>query len=108
MSKRCETCKHWERGYITTFAEDATYSDGKPHEKRGQSITVRPLWDCHAEGQDVGECNAADGPLFAAVCAGEGIYGQLVTDAQFGCRAYEEEESPSDHYQRMSYPRTDL
>jgi hypothetical protein len=67
-AKTCESCQHWE-----------------PETSR---------WRCHTKGQKVGQCFREGGepgsaPLMAAVCSGEGIYGQLLTDARFSCCLWE-------------------
>lgn len=79
---RCKNCKYWEKHEDLAFA-------------------------CHVDGQDIGLCRAAsidrfikgkhrfdseyDGEVILAVatCNSEGIYGELVTDAEFGCISFE-------------------
>lgn len=67
---RCRTCKHWEPG--------------------------EQPWGCQ-KGQKVGLCGAVrakhlGGPErlgLLAVAVGETIYGELMTDVQFGCVLHE-------------------
>jgi hypothetical protein len=112
---RCADCKHWLKGKITTFLENATEWDGKRHRYAGQSIADAPLWDCHTSDQTLGWCtlaqplpsmrdDQASGPRARAVCGDEGIYGELVTDARFGCVLFEPSDSEWDHYRRSIYP----
>ena len=66
----CKTCKHWEPGATPWGAQ---------------------------EGQEVGLCSAVDATELGghkktgmlAVAVGEAIYGELMTDAEFGCILHE-------------------
>ena len=69
----CRSCKYWDTSYA--FDEIA--------------------FNCHKEGDQIGYCLMAspdteDQKLFLAIatCNSEGIYGQLVTKADFGCIQY--------------------
>lgn len=110
---KCGHCKNWLRGTIMKFADDATQWDGTPHPYRGQTKIRRPRWHCHKNDQDVGECLLTilppngSAPLIVATCDTEGIYGELVTDASFGCVAFSMADADWDHYEHRRYPDTE-
>lgn len=71
---KCKDCKHWnQRQYDDPL-------DGCAN------------WECFNEAgipeEKLGHC-LAPGTMFAAVCEGESIYGQLITQADFGCILFE-------------------
>lgn len=76
----CRNCKHWKRG---------TWFHSLEWEPQG-------LWTCHKEGQEIGECRLANvtakasaDAMAVAVSYAEGIYGELITDASFGCNRFD-------------------
>lgn len=111
MTVRCKTCKHWLRGTITQYAPDAkVWSGDKPHPRAGKTVINRPRWQCHDDDQDVGECAVAsrgqDGKhaMIVGTCDNEGIYGEVVTDAEFGCILHEPAPEDWDHYNHEKWP----
>jgi hypothetical protein len=75
----CGTCKHWQQ------------SEGDYYH-----------WLCHTKDMKLGECMMAwpgyspaeqNKHEMAAVCEGEGIYGQLITQDSFYCKLYELKEA---------------
>ena len=87
-SPRCATCKWWHRGTWIDIAANAIRWDGTPHERAGTrrwEPQVRCL--CHDEAQTVGACE--HGRIDLAVAVGDGIYGQIITDGEFGCIRHE-------------------
>jgi hypothetical protein len=104
----CHTCKYWCRGTITVFADDATDWEGRPHPKAGKTEIDRIRFDCHDDDQDVGVCNAPfiEGKtMIVGTCELEGIYGEVVTDADFHCMLHETGlfENDEDHYHRETF-----
>jgi hypothetical protein len=72
---RCRNCKHWEQGDFNEMG-----------------------FACHTPDMELGECKIAwpgyGDPkqkfLAVATCNSEGIYGELITQADFGCIQFEE------------------
>lgn len=85
---RCATCKWWCRGTWIDIAADAVHWDGALYKDAGSR-----RWEpqkrclCHHESQMVGACDHEATDL--AVAAGDGVYGELITDAEFGCVRHE-------------------
>jgi hypothetical protein len=110
----CGGCKHWLRARIDTYALDFTDGVGKPHPWAGTTRSSRPNWECLSAEQDVGTCRLISydnaegidsGPLAVATCENEQIYGELVTDAKFGCILFEHAPEGWDHFERRTWHR---
>ena len=101
--KTCKTCKYWDNSPIWNWVRDEPSVT-----KMVQKVSVNARrWDCHTEGQELGECGKSfgsnteksfgsgdnSGPMMAAVAGSEGIYGELITDAKFCCMLYGPRES---------------
>jgi hypothetical protein len=105
---RCGTCKHWDNSPIFDWVFKVSADGVTPISSREVNPNAR-RWNCHGDDQQLGECQKAnqdhrklgnDGwvdvvtsPLMQAVDKGESIYGELVTDARFGCILHEPRES---------------
>ena len=99
----CSSCRFWCRGIITVFSREAIDWEGKLHPNHGQTTITRPYQDIHTVGQDIGTCGIARGENKLVIAVGDGTYGELITDASFGCTLYEVSDSNWDHYQRTTF-----
>jgi hypothetical protein len=105
----CHACKYWCRGTKVIVAPDAKYWNGVPHDQAGTTQLQRIRFECHGDDQDVGECRASEREgktMIVGTCDGEGIYGEVITDADFGCMLFEAGsfEGNDDHYHIMNFP----
>lgn len=92
---RCATCKWWCRGTWVEVAADAVRWDGTPYEHAGtRRWEAEKRCLCHAEAQMIGHCTHKRIDL--AVAVGDGTYGELITDADFGCVRHEAIADPSE------------
>ncbi len=88
----CRTCKHWYTG-------DGSVSHHWYDAPEAVSTNWRPDYLCHVESQELGECRVGSraeksGPWVVGTCQGEGIYGEVITDARFGCILHEVKDNP--------------
>ena len=107
----CKDCKHWLRGTVSHYPADMVDWKDRPHRLAGQTVTNRPYWACHPDDQDIGECLLSHDPkensrpLMVGTCDAERIYGELVTDAEFGCILFAAMDHDWDHYLHDIYDR---
>ena len=112
MNKTCSTCRHWTRGTVIKYAADLNTADGKPHGKQGKTEIEydRDKWHGIKPGQDIGTCAASQEhvwekrhkPMMIATCYSEGIFGELLTDAEFGCTLYDKADPLFDQLNHLT------